>query len=560
MTSTWHGRGAGAWVLALLCACPGSPSDGMRGRRSTKTPTASDLEGVELTTIEVQLSGRGASRYGEPMPHPLTEVEQAVLDALAGDPMTHSIALSRMVRELASTTPDRINVPPSLVDGLMAWAGLVDPPPRLVVVEMPEDRHGCYRRVAPSCRGVVDSLVEQVRMTRPQVEPLDFGVGVVGLPDGRTRMMVAVLERTVQLEPLPTAVGRQGSVTVAGHLLGPRTEPRVEVVGPGGRWHAASTSVSVDGRFSARVDCAEGSGAYQVEVLANGSHGPEVAANFPVYCGASPPQTMTVLAEHLDASVTADQIARANFLYLNEERANRGLPPLTWDAKAAGIAYRHSLDMYENGFVGHQSPTSGDVSGRFDAAGMRGSVIRENVARGYGPRGIHDSLMHSPGHRVNMLAQDVTHVGVGVIVGPPETDVPGAPRPVFATQNFYRKPGAGAPTRDMGPALQGRIDERRREAGLAAVTWDAALGELAQRNAEAAGRGRALPKDFEAKVFALGYGSVQSYSLSSVDFDALARAELWNEPAFEAGLGVVRTRQRGGDEGFLAVVLVATRE
>ncbi|MCH9683328.1 MAG: CAP domain-containing protein [Deltaproteobacteria bacterium] len=558
------GRRYVAWLAVLglvsLSACPVSSPGGGSKRRYTKAPTASDLEGVQLVTLDIEMSGPAAKRFGDPAPYSLTEVEQAVIADLADEPMTHSPGLSRMVRELASTTPDRINVPPSLVDGLMAWAGLVDPPPRLVVVEMPEDRHQCFRRLAPGCRSAVDSLVEQVRMTRPQTAPLDVGVGVVGLPDGRTRMMVAVLERAVQLEPLPTAVGREGSVTVAGRLLGPRSGPRVEVVNPGGRWHEVPASVSVDGRFTARVDCNEGSGAYQVEVLAEGSHGPEVAANFPVHCGVVPPDAITVVAEQLDPSVTAEQIARANFLYLNEERQARGLPALSWDPAAAVVAHGHSFDMHEHGFVGHRSPTTGDVTGRFSAAGLQGVVIRENVARGYGPRGIHDSLMRSPGHRINMLADDVTHVGVGVVVGAAETDVPGAPRPVFATQNFYRKPGAGAPTKNLGPALQGRIDKRRREAGLAAVNWGAALGEVAQRNAEAIGRGRQPPKDFEAKVFALGYDSVQSHRLSSIDFEALAGVELWNTPVLEAGLGVVRTRERGGGEGFLAVVLVVTRE
>jgi uncharacterized protein YkwD len=44
------------------------------------------------------------------------------------------------------------------------------------------------------------------------------------------------------------------------------------------------------------------------------------------------------------------------------------------------------------------------VEDRFRRAGIVNAVLRENVARGYGPRGIHQSLMMSPGHRINILA------------------------------------------------------------------------------------------------------------------------------------------------------------
>ena len=80
-------------------------------------------------------------------------------------------ALSAMARELAAAAPDQVNVPPSLVDGLMAWSGLVDPSPRLVVVELGSDRAGCHRRPAAACTGAIESLVDQVRSTLPDVAP-----------------------------------------------------------------------------------------------------------------------------------------------------------------------------------------------------------------------------------------------------------------------------------------------------------------------------------------------------------------------------------------------------
>ena len=549
----------GGLALALLsaAACPSTPGGG-GARRDTQPPSASDLDGIALVPLRIEPSGPAVKKYGAPVQHALSEIEQAVVTAVADLPVTHAPALSRMVRELAATTPDRNTVPPALVDGLMAWAGLVDPPPRLVMVELPEDPDGCHSRNAPGCRGAVASLVEQVRATLPEEGPIAIGVGVAKLSSGGTRMMVAVLERAVELDPLPVAVGRSGSFSVAGRLLGNRHKPWVEVIGPGGRSTTLRAAVAANGRFSVRVGCNDGPGAYQLEVMAEGRYGVEVTANFPVYCGMTPPAAIEVVVEELDASVTPEQIARANFLYLNEERRARGLPALVWADDAAAIALGHSEDMLAHGFVGHTSPTTGDVTARFQRAGVRATIIRENVARGYGPKGIHESLMNSPGHRVNILATDVTHVGVGVVVGPPETDVAGAPRPVIATQNFYREPGAGAPTKDLGPALQARVDEARKQRKLDPVRWNDQLSAIAQRLADARGRGRAEPKGWHEEVGKLGFASVESIVLSSADFDAIVKAELWPTLVHDAGVGVVRAKESGG-EVFIAVVLVAER-
>ncbi len=560
-------KGATGWIgamgLALVVSATGCPTSTTGGgaRRHAKEPSRSDLEGIELATITVPTPGGAATRYGEVVKHELAESEQAVVDALGGLKLQHLPALSRMTRVLAAEAPDQ-NTMASLATNLMAWSGLPDPIPLILMVELPEDPLKCHARIAPGCETAVSSLVEQVTSKLPGTETMLFGVGIVPMDDGVTRMMVSLLDRGVQLEPIPVAVDRRGAIPLSGRLLGGRVKPRVDVVGPDGDWSSRDLSLSVDGGFSTRVTCSDGPGAYQIEVFADGSHGPEVVANFPVYCGAEPPSTISIEVEVLDPSVTAAQIARANFLFLNDERSRRGLPPLTWAPEAAAIALGHSTDMVEHEFFGHVSPTTGGPIDRFGAAGIVGVMVRENVARGYGPKGIHENLMDSPGHRVNILATDMTHVGIGVVVTEPATDTVGAPRPVFATQNFYRKAGAGAPdaTADLAPALQVRVDEIRQEHGLPALRWSDGLSAIAQREAEALGRGRSAPKGDEEKVYALGYVELVSHRLSSVDFEALAGAELWTSALPDVGIGVVRTKERGGDEMFLVVILAAARE
>ena len=62
--------------------------------------------------------------------------------------------------------------------------------------------------------------------------------------------------------------------------------PELVITSPDGRVHEAP---AVRGRdLSGEVRC-EANGRYQLEIVATGAVGPTVLANFPVYCGVSPP-------------------------------------------------------------------------------------------------------------------------------------------------------------------------------------------------------------------------------------------------------------------------------
>jgi uncharacterized protein YkwD len=92
---------------------------------------------------------------------------------------------------------------------------------------------------------------------------------------------------------------------------------------------------------------------------------------------------------------------------VNDERAARGLPPLKWDPWLAGYAGGWSANMSANGF------RHSDIGSLLGAYGFVG----ENIAMGsHGVTvgGLHTALMHSDGHRANMLSPGFTHLGVGV--------------------------------------------------------------------------------------------------------------------------------------------------
>jgi uncharacterized protein YkwD len=92
---------------------------------------------------------------------------------------------------------------------------------------------------------------------------------------------------------------------------------------------------------------------------------------------------------------------------INDERSARGLPAMRWDPWLAGYAVGWSGTMAHNGFA-HSN--IGSLLGPYDFVG-------ENIAmgsRGVTVGGLHNALMHSDGHRANILSPGFTHVGVGI--------------------------------------------------------------------------------------------------------------------------------------------------
>ena len=557
-------RGSGAQFLSRLrcgvvllawlgCAVPGTPS-GSKHSGGPGVRRAQDRAGIRFSQLVVRPTSPRARVYGGMIKLTPGAGERALIDRVSELGLTHDPALSAMARELARSAPDRANIPPALVDGLLAWLGLVQPPPGLLVVEIPDDHGECFNAPIERCPSAIAEMMAQLRTG--DLGGAVFGAGLATLPSGTTRMLIATTIPTVELQPMKSAAALHAELTIHGRLLAGRKKPSVEVVDPRGRWHAIPVSTQANGAFAAKIECSTPRGAYQVEVLAEGTHGPEVVANFPWYCGVAPPQMVRVVVERLDAGATPAQIARANFEYLNQARRQRGLNDLVWDPDVERVAQSHSQDMAGQGFVGHRSPTTGDVVDRFRRARVVGTVIRENVARGYGARGIHDSLMNSPGHRVNMLAHDVTHVGIGVVIAEPETKH--GPRPVFVTQNFRAKGTPVVSKARVLAQLRDNVDAVREQQGLSAINWDPQLDEIAEAHAVDHAKGRSAgAADLNARVFAAGYRAVTRHQVQTTDVRALVDLDVWRAPdAANLGVGLAAI---GATSGYVLIVVSAQK-
>ena len=111
----------------------------------------------------------------------------------------------------------------------------------------------------------------------------------------------------------------------------------------------------------------------------------------------------------------------------NKDRTAHDLKPLTRDPMLSQAALYHAFQMAEHADISHGFPGEPDLSQRGASAGVRFSLITENVAEAQDPTVIHDLWMHSSGHRSNLLDPSVNVVGIAVVTKNEE---------VFAVEDF----------------------------------------------------------------------------------------------------------------------------
>lgn len=111
----------------------------------------------------------------------------------------------------------------------------------------------------------------------------------------------------------------------------------------------------------------------------------------------------------------------------NQARTGRGLGTLCLSPTLTPLARARSEDMLDRDYFSHHTPeglTVLDQMKRLDYYGPNGyHLAGENIARGGDgtdtdtPDYMFDGLMHSPGHRENILREGFTEVGIGARSG-----------------------------------------------------------------------------------------------------------------------------------------------
>lgn len=432
------------------------------------------LSGAELGET-VEAPGSAVATYStEPGSGPLvigpSEAAAAVQrgveagSSTASDPLVGDARLATLASWVAAKLGEGGRPPPhEVTDFFTRHLGMVEPVPHLVVLGN------------PTLEGLESGVQDSVRQFLARQPYSHWGASVADR-DGLQLVVVALSRRGLTMEPLAREHST-GNLRLRGELTAGLTRPSFVITRPDGGTERIPAGSGPGFQMNLPTPVA---GTYRVEILAKGTEGDTVVANFPVYVDTEAPTEITLAGDGgAGEAGNDDAVADALLEALNAERVEAGVPPVARMESLDEVARLHSVDMRDNQFVGHASPTTGGAAERVAAAQIQSGLVLENIGRGYGAAEIHRGLMGSPGHRANLLNPDVTHVGVGVV-----SEMEGDRRAFLATQVFVRMNRAqdlsDAPTRLVAMINQGR--EARRAGALEA---DPNLMEAAQNAAEA---------------------------------------------------------------------------
>lgn len=457
--------------IVLSSACGPSAAPGQQPSwRTTTEVAASRSEAPAPRILELAPEGPAARDYNpatlpEAPRFPLADAVRAAVDersAELGKPSPQPDArLYAVARELAEVTPEDAPLAYRLVEFALQRHGIIEPSPHLVVIWGPIDDPASILAQLERRLGGLLSERDFVRL----------GIGTARRGAAGDVTVLAFQTSYLDTQPIPRVVAAGGVARIEGRLEPGFTDPHLFVTREDGAVDRPTLARLEDGGFRAAVACGGHRGRQQVEITASDRSGSSVLANFPIWCGAEPPRSVSVdLAGDDSVPIASAEEAEERMLALvNRDRVAHGLPPLERDPRLTRVARAHSQDMIETGVVAHVSERTGDASDRVRAGGIKTSVVLENVARAYGVGEAQEGLMNSPGHRANLLAEEATHVGIGIVLG---EEVAGR-RELFVTQVFSRVPGpidpAGA-TRTVASVVQ----------SLRSLEEDAVLGTIAQ--------------------------------------------------------------------------------
>jgi uncharacterized protein YkwD len=368
-------------------------------------------------------AGADFAPFGDPL---RTMVQKAVVSAgrKQGVRVVPDTRLDAAMTDLARAMRERESPHAEAVEFILAHYGIVEPYPSLVIARV---ARGSDARASDGA--AFEALMRKLEL--PPGRPLaTIGVGI----DRATSTWLALLaiqDKSIDLEPVPRQLPHEGRARVSGRLLGAFTTPHLYVTDPrgGARTLAAESNGAL---FRAELRCDRGDGPYQVEVFGTDAAGPRVLANFPVSCGAAPPAVFAGAAGYSASSLDTKQAEARLFELVNRDRRAAGLPALVADPALAAVAREHSVDMLQNKFVGHVSPSTGGPGDRVKRAGLTFTRLLENVGRNSSVEELEIGLMASPGHRAAILDPRAQRLGVGVVVDDSSPDFP----VVLGTQLF----------------------------------------------------------------------------------------------------------------------------
>jgi uncharacterized protein YkwD len=386
--------------------------------------------------------------------------------------------------------------------------------------------------------------------------PLRIGVGEVWEQGDRLSRHVGVLgtRLPLEIEPCPATAALGGTWIMHGKLIGTWHDLNALVLRPDG--NLETVAPEVDGQqVRVAVPAGDKVGKIEVQLVGTGPDGPGKLVQLRVFAGQPPPRRFTArVAPDESQLASAADAAEWAFELLNRDRARHGMAPLRWDDQLASVARDHSTDMRDSGFFGHLSPRTGLHTQRLDAADYRAVASAENLAHNASIWEAEQGLLHSLGHRRNLLDAEFTHVGIGV--AGQESD--GGRRRWWVTQLFAR------PVRDVDEAtelqrLRAAVDAQRAGKNLKSLESDAHLDEVASLAAVRVLQGEldgasALALE-SARERGLLRGRLRAWAASLPELGKLQLPEVLYVPEARR-LGLAVAQDRKARTGHVAVVVL----
>lgn len=541
-------------VLAAVAACSGNTSCSGTPHQVGAQPSWRQSGVVAPVTFAP--AAQPVTRYNEPVPAP---PHSALADAVAAAVKEEATRLGTQVpapdarlfracAELAEIVPEQGAVNYSLIEFVLQRNGIIEPSPHLLLLWGDFDPPD---RVAKELQAKVGDMLRDGATAR-------LGIATAKRkPDGSGVVVFVLQGSGVTTAPIPRALPANGGFTLDATLEARFHDPEVFVTRDDGS--TERLEVKTDGRgtgFQSRVACGAHTGRQEVEITASDAAGSTVLANFPVWCAAEPPLTITVeTARDDDVATTSDDAEKRLFAMVNHDRTSAGLPALAWDDRVAEVARKYSEEMHRTKVVAHVSPTSGSAADRVRNAKIKTAVVLENVARAYGVGEAHHGLMNSPGHRANIMSTAATNVGIGVVFG----DEAEGRREMFVTQVFIRVPPKIDPVR-AAQTIVGRIDKVHK------IGNNGQLAAIAQELADALAKGKTRDEmwpQVKHRVDALGglFTKVGSVVTAAADLDTIDGKQLLGDYVpDEIGVGIAQgTHPEIGEGAIWIVVLMAER-
>ena len=391
--------GRSAWIILLTLGELGSPT---ARRLVPRGAAAASYESRPAAASDF-------TPFGDPLRARVQKAAAAV-GRRQGTRVIPDTRLDAAMTDLARALREGESPHSEAVEFVLSHYGIVEPYPKLDFI----------RAGRGSEEAAFEALIHKLEL--PTGKPLaTIGVGL-DRDTSTLLVIVAIQDKSLDLDPVPRQLPRDGQTRVSGKLLGSFAAPHLYVTDPRGA--ARTLPARLKGAlFDADVRCDRGEGRYQVEVFGTDEAGPRVLANFPIYCGAPPPGAFVGAAGYASTSLEPRE-AEARLLDLvNQDRRAAGLRALEADPALAAVAREHSLDMLQHNFVGHVSPTTGGPVDRVKRAGLSFNRLSENVGRNGSVEELEIGLMSSPGHRAAILDPQAARIGIGVVV---EETTPGA--------------------------------------------------------------------------------------------------------------------------------------